>query len=165
MQNWKKIVAACFLGLSSLTAQAISPEELQALEFMKNSFSQVDINRISYISQKMAMDDEAATKFWPRYQAYLNKQIALRDHQLATLTRFATHFNKETLDAKSASNLLNESMKQERQRLTNRQQLVKEMAGTLNPQQQLRLYQLELLLDAQVRSNILTQIPLAESAN
>ena len=72
---------------------------------------------------------------------------------------------KETLDAKSASNLLNESMKQERQRLSNRQQLVKEMAGTLNPQQQLRLYQLELLLDAQVRSNILTQIPLAESAN
>lgn len=89
MQGWKKKLVAACLALSSLSACAQGADEVQALEFMKQSFSQVDINRISYISQQMALSSEVAEKFWPRYQAYLHKQIALRDTQLATLTKFA----------------------------------------------------------------------------
>jgi hypothetical protein len=158
LKNWM-VVGALALQVSVVTAA--SPDEIQALEFMKQSFSQVDINRISYISQKMALDDATAAKFWPRYQSYLHQQISLRDKQLATLTTFAAHLNGENLPAKVASKLLDDSMAQEKQRLANRQQFIRQLVGVLNPQQQLRLYQVELLLDAQVRSSILSQVPLA----
>jgi hypothetical protein len=164
MHVWKKSLLAALLALSSLSANAAASDEAQALEFMKQTFSQVDINRISYISQKMNLDDATAGKFWPRYQAYLHKQIALRDTQLATLTKFAAHLNGDSLTAKAATGLLDESMAQEKQRLLNRQQFVKALSTVLNPQQQLRLYQLELLIDVQVRSSILSQVPLAESS-
>lgn len=163
MQGWKKQLVAGLLALSSLGVSAQGADEVQALEFMKQSFSQIDINRISFISQQMALSNATAEKFWPRYQAYLHKQIALRDNQLATLTKFAGHLTRDRLDAKVSHALLNESMGHEKQRLVNRQEFVRKLAGVLNPQQQLRLYQLELLLDAQVRSSILSQIPLAEA--
>lgn len=163
MYGWKKQLFAGFLAFGALTATAAGPDEIQALEFMKHSFSQIDINRISYISQQMALDGPTSEKFWPRYQAYLHKQIALRDTQLATLTKFAGYLNRERLGAKASTSLLGESMAQEKQRLVNRQEFVRQLAGILNPQQQLRLYQLELLLDAQVRSSILSQVPLADA--
>lgn len=164
MQRWKKQMAVGLLVFSALAATAAGPDETQVLEFIKHSFSQIDINRIAYVSQQMALDDASGEKFWPRYQAYLRKQITLRDTQLATLAKFATHLNRNTLTPQASTALLNESMNQEKQRLTNRQAFVRELAGVLNPQQQLRLYQIELLLDAQVRAGILSQVPLAEDA-
>jgi hypothetical protein len=50
----------------------------------------VDIKRISRISQEMSLDIPTAEKFWPRYQEYLHRLIALRDKQLATLSSYAT---------------------------------------------------------------------------
>lgn len=162
MLIWKKRVVVVLLFLFPMIAVGQSVEEIQALEFMKQSFSQIDINRISYISQKMDLNGTGAAKFWPRYQSYLHKQIELRDAQLKTLTKFAGHLNRESLDENSAGRLLKESMAQEDKRLKNRQDFIRSLAGILSAQQKLRLYQLELLLDAQVRSGVLAQIPLAD---
>jgi Spy/CpxP family protein refolding chaperone len=163
MRIWSKFIFAVALSLQALTVVAAGADEIKTLEFMKQTFSEVDIKRISYISHQMALDETTAAKFWPRYQDYLHKQISLRDKQLATLAAFTSHLNQDDLPAKAASKLLSESMAQEKIRLDNRQQFIRQLSGVLNPQQKLRLYQLELLLDAQVRSRILSQIPLATS--
>lgn len=162
MLIWKHRDVVAILLFSPMIAFGKGVEEVQALELMKRSFSQIDINRISYISQKMDLNGTGAAKFWPRYQSYLHKQIELRDVQLKTLTKFAGHLNRESLDENSAGRLLKESMAQEDKRLKNRQDFIRSLAGILSAQQKLRLYQLELLLDAQVRSGVLAQIPLAD---
>jgi hypothetical protein len=154
---------AGLFALVSWPALGAGPDEARAMAFLQDSFSQVDINRIGVISQKMALDAATSQKFWPRYQAYLHQQIALRDTQLATLRTFAEHLNRERLNGATATQLLDEGMRQEQQRLVNRQQFVQSLSGILSPPQQLRLYQLELLLDAQVRNSILSQVPLAEA--
>jgi len=127
-----------------------------------DAFSEVDIIRISRISREMSLDEKTAHQFWPRYQDYLHRQIALRDKQLATLTSYASHQNKRSLDQAIAADMLRTSMANEEKRLVNGQNLIKNLKGTLTPTQQMRLYQIELLIDAQIRAGLLTQIPLVE---
>ncbi|WP_295002332.1 hypothetical protein [uncultured Dechloromonas sp.] len=153
---------AVVLFLGQAIAYAAPANEQETLDFLKNSFSQVDINRISRISQEMSLEPDVAAKFWPRYQEYLHRQIALRDQQLATLTVYANLLNRKKLDGKAAKDLLRESLAQEERRVASRKQLITRISDTLTPMQQIRLYQIELLLDAQIRSGLLAQVPLAE---
>lgn len=155
------LLTTSLLAISSYS-HATSAEELAALDYLKASFSEVDINRISRISREMSLDEKTARLFWPRYQEYLHRQITLRDEQLATLAAYAALLNKSSLDQASASEMLRTSMGDEKKRLANRQNLIKGLKGILKPTQQVRLYQIELLIDAQIRTGLLTQIPLVE---
>lgn len=155
------LLTASLLAISPCS-HAISSEEQAALDYLKASFSEVDINRISRISREMSLDEKTAQQFWPRYQDYLHRQIALRDKQLATLTAYASRQNKGSQDQATAATMLRVSMADEEKRLVNRQNLIKDLKDTLNSTQQVRLYQIELLIDAQIRAGLLTQIPLVE---
>lgn len=160
-----KVLISLLLGSALLllfpNAQAITLHEEQTLDYLKQAFGQIDVNRISRVSGEMQLDGMAASSFWPRYQKYLHRQIALRDRQLATLRKYSEHFNHQTLDDVAAAVLLRESMVQEREHQANRQRFIVEIKDILNPRQQLRLYQLELLIDAELRAALLTQVPLA----
>lgn len=162
----RRAISALLLATSllavALYSHATSSDEQAALDYLKTSFSEVDINRISRISREMSLDEKTAHQFWPRYQDYLHRQIALRDKQLATLTSYASHQNKRSLDQAIAADMLRTSMANEEKRLVNGQNLIKNLKGTLTPTQQMRLYQIELLIDAQIRAGLLTQIPLVE---
>ena len=153
------LAGALLLPLSN--AQAITLQEEQTLDYLKQSFGQVNINRIGRISAEMQLDPKTASRFWPRYQQYLHQQIALRDRQLATLMKYSEHFNRQTLDTVTAAVLLREAMGHERDRQTNRQRFIVGVKDILDPRQQLRLYQLELLIDAELRATLLAQVPLA----
>jgi len=164
-QSRRSLVALLFaagLLAVSLSSHAASSDEQEALDYLTISFSEVDINRISRISREMFLDEKAAHQFWPLYQDYLHRQIALRDKQLATLTTYASHLSNGRLDQATASDMLRTSMANEEKRLRNRQNLIKGLKGNLSPIQQMRLYQIELLIDAQIRAGLLTQIPLVE---
>jgi hypothetical protein len=155
------LLLAGFLLLPLSNTQAISLHEEETLDYLKNALGQIDVNRISLVSGEMQLEGKAASSFWPRYQKYLHRQIALRDRQLVTLKNYSGHFIHQTLDDVAAAGLLKESMLQERERQANRQRFIVEIKDILNPRQQLRLYQLELLIDAELRTALLTQVPLA----
>ena len=82
MNSLKSIILSITLLFSISNSHATSQQEQETLSYLKNSFSQVDIKRISRISQEMSLDIPTAEKFWPRYQEYLHRLIALRDKQL-----------------------------------------------------------------------------------
>lgn len=160
-----KILISLLLGSALLlllpSVQAITLHEEETLDYLKKALGQIDVNRISLVSGEMQLDGKAASSFWPRYQKYLHRQIALRDRQLVTLKNYSEHFIHQTLDDVAAAGLLRESMVQERERQANRQRFIVGIKDILNPRQQLRLYQLELLIDAELRTALLTQVPLA----
>lgn len=118
MNSLKSIILSITLLFSISNSHATSQQEQETLSYLKNSFSQVDIKRISRISQEMSLDIPTAEKFWPRYQEYLHRLIALRDKQLATLSSYASHVNDKKLDIKVAKTLLKESLAQEELRVT-----------------------------------------------
>jgi hypothetical protein len=158
----KSLFMACALMCGAPLAAAGDARAEPALDDVRRSFAEIDQNRIDHISREMALPLPVARKFWPAYNSYLRNRIALRDKQLAALVDYAGALNADTLDDATANRLLNDSMADETLRIGNRQQFIRSLGEFLAPQQQMRLYQIEVLLDAQVRAGLLQQIPLAE---
>lgn len=162
MKCIKTLLVACALTCGSPLIRANDDPAEPTLDDVRRSFATVDNNRIDHISREMALSLPVARKFWPAYNTYLRNQNVLRDRQLAALVDYAGALNANTLDTPTTVRLLNESMANETLRVSNRQQFIQGLGEFLNPVQQLRLYQIEVTLDAQVSAALLQQIPLAE---
>lgn len=158
----KPLLTACALMCCAPLALSDDTRAEPTLDDVRRSFSEVDRNRIDHISREMALSLPVARKFWPAYNTYLRNRTALRDRQLAALVDYAGALNADRLDDATANRLLSDSMADETLRISNRQQFIRSLGEFLAPQQQMRLYQIEVLLDAQVRAGLLQQIPLAE---
>lgn len=158
----KALLMTCALMCCAPLAVADDAGSEPTLDDVRRSFAEVDRSRIDHISRELALPLPVARKFWPAYNTYLRNRIALRDRQLAALVDYADALNADTLDDATATRLLNDGMAAETLRIGNRQQFIRSLGEFLAPQQQMRLYQIELLLDAQVRAGLLQQIPLAE---
>lgn len=156
------VLTAVLLGSSPCLATTQSPEEVDTLNRMKQEFTNIDINRIGVISQQLQLTDPEAKQFWPEYQNHLHRKIQLRDQQLKILATYTEKLNAGSLDPRDASALLALSMLYERDQIDNRKSLILGLGKVLGPTQQLRLYQLELLLDTEIRQGLLRQIPLAK---
>lgn len=156
------VLTSALLGSAPCLANPPSPEEVDTLNRMKQEFTNIDINRIGVISQQLQLTDQEAKQFWPLYQNHLHRKIQLRDQQLQTLATYTEKLNAGSLDPRDATALLAFSMLYERDQIDNRKSLILGLGKVLGPTQQLRLYQLELLLDTEIRQGLLRQIPLAK---
>ena len=151
-------------GVLALAPVALAGEGLErgTLEQIRRDFSKVDMGRIAHVSERMDLSDPANLAFRPAYQDYLRNLVRLRDRQLEVLVEYAENLNAESLDDARAARSLAESMRLDRERMVARDRFIEGLTHSLNPRQQLRLYQLELILDAQIRTELMSQIPLAE---
>lgn len=150
------------VGLLMGIAHAADTAQEKALENLKAQFEQIDANRIDHIGRSMVLEPKVSEHFWSLHNGYMHKQMALRDKQLALLTRYADIHNRKAMDDALANAMLKDSMRYEAQHVRNRQDFMREIAKVLTPTQRLRFYQLDLLLDTRLRSGMLAQIPVAE---
>ena len=152
------------LGLALFVEGAHASDNTQekALENLKAQFELIDANRIDHIGRSMMLEPKVSERFWQLHHVYMQKQMALRDKQLALLTRYADIHNRKAMDDALAKDMLKESMRYEAQHVRNRQDFMRDIAKVLTPTQRLRFYQLDLLLDTRLRSGMLAQIPVTE---
>ena len=136
--------------------------ERATLEQIRRDFSQVDMDRLAYVNQRMGLSGQAANDFQIAYQDYLQNQARLRERQLVLLLEHHKDLNNGNLTDSRASVSLAESLRLDRERLKTRERLVIDLDRSLSPQQRLRLYQLELAFDNEARAELLPQIPLAK---
>jgi len=146
----------------ALGAQAGTPEEDATLGLIREQFQDVDLRRVIEVSGSMKLDEQSAKRFWPIYRAYLVEIIALRDRQLATLAEYASQLNAGWIDDPTARASLARSLALEQARVDARQHMIRKAGEVITPIQALRLYQLELAMDASMRSRLLEQIPPAK---
>lgn len=136
--------------------------ERATLEQIRRDFSQVDMDRLAFVNQRMDLSGQAASDFQIAYQDYLQNLVRLRERQLVLLLEHNKDLNNGNLTASRASVSLAESLRLDRERLKTRERLVIDLDRSLSPQQRLRLYQLELAFDTEARAELLPQIPLAK---
>ena len=132
------------------------------LEQLRRDFSQVDMDRLAYMNQRMDLSGQAANDFHISYRDYLQNLARLRDRQLVLLLEHNKDLKSGNLTDSRASISLAESLRLDRERLKSRERLVIDLDRSLSPQQRLRLYQLELAFDTETRAELLPQIPLAK---
>lgn len=158
-----RAVAAIVLcaGLA-LGAHAATTEEDAAIGLIREQFKDVDLQRVIEVSGKMKLDEHRAKRFWPIYQSYLLEIVVMRDRQLGNLGEFARQLNAGWIDDPTALASLARSLELEQARLEARQRMIRRAGEVLSPTQALRLYQIELTMDAALRKRLLEQIPPAQ---
>ena len=143
-------------------AQAGTPEEDATLGLIREEFQDVDLRRVIEVSASMKLDEQGAKRFWPIYRAYLAEIVALRDRQLDTLAEYARQLDAGWIDDPTARTSLARSLALEQARVDARHHMIRKAGEVITPIQTLRLYQLELAMDASIGSRVLQQIPLAK---
>jgi hypothetical protein len=158
-----RAVAAIVLyaGLA-LGAHAATTEEDAAIGLIREQFKDVDLQRVIEVSSKMKLDEHSAKRFWPIYQSYLLDIVVMRDRQLGNLGEFARQLNAGWIDDPTARASLARSLELEQAKLDARQRMIRKAGEVLSPTQTLRLYQIELAMDAAIRSRLLEQVPPAQ---
>ena len=143
-------------------AHAATPEEDAAIGLIREQFKDVDLRRVIEVSGKMKLDERSAKRFWPIYQSYLMDIVVMRDRQLDNLGEYARRLNAGWIDDPTARASLKRSLELEQAKLDARQRMIRKAGEVLSPTQTLRLYQIELAMDAAIRSRLLEQVPPAQ---
>ncbi|ACR01320.1 hypothetical protein [Thauera aminoaromatica] len=146
----------------ALGAHAGTPEEDATLGLIREQFQDVDLRRVIEVSASMKLDEQGAKRFWPIYRAYLAEIVALRDRQIDTLAEYARQLDAGWIDDPTARTSLARSLALEQARVDARHHMIRKAGEVITPIQTLRLYQLELAMDASIGSRVLQQIPLAK---
>jgi len=155
-------VALCAALALGAPAHAVTPEEDAAMSLIREQFKDVDLRRVIEVSGKMKLDERSAKRFWPIYQSYLMDIVVMRDRQLDNLGEYARQLNAGWIDDPTARASLARSLELEQAKLDARQRMIRKAGEVLSPTQALRLYQIELAMDAALRSRLLEQIPPAQ---
>ena len=161
---FRRLVAAALFAAVALgtPVHAATPEEDAAIGLIREQFKDVDLRRVIEVSGKMKLDERSAKRFCPIYQYYLMDIVVMRDRQLDNLAEYARQLNAGWIDDPTARASLARSLELEQAKLDARQRMIRKAGEVLSPTQTLRLYQIELAMDAAIRSRLLEQIPRAQ---
>ena len=105
--------------------------------FSQNQFSekkeQIKALKVGFITNELSLTSEEATRFWPIYNAYDDKQFELRHQKMKS---FMDKMDKDALDKmseKEATNLLTQIENNEEDLYINRKKFIASIKGVLSP--------------------------------
>ena len=117
-------------------------------------------NRKALVATNLELTDDEAAKFWPVYDKYQGEMAAIGDRFATLLQDYAAKFTSASDD--EAMKLVNDYIGLENDRVTVRRNYVPEFAKTLPGRKVARLYQIENKMDALIRYDLASTIPVIE---
>ncbi len=116
----------------------------------------VKTQKVSIISQLMALTPEQAGKFWPIYEAYDKDLTKLGDEKYAGIKKFAANYG--SMNDQVASELAAKMLDLEARRTELKKNAVQRMSQALSPKVAGRFLQIEnqllMILDLQIASSL-----------
>jgi Spy/CpxP family protein refolding chaperone len=119
-------------------------------------------NRKALIAVNLDLTKEQAAAFWPVYDRYAKQMSAIGDRMLATIQDYVTHFTD--LSDEKALQLVRDYVGAEAERDKVRAAFIDEFAKVLPGRTVARFYQLENKVDAVLRYDLASTIPVVETA-
>ena len=104
-------------------------------------------------------DDEAA-KFWPIYDRYQKEIVAVGDRGLAVIKDYMDNYTN--LPDEKAKKLVEDYLTAEADRVQVRRTFIPEFAAVLPGRKLARLYQIENKMDAVIRYDLASTIPVVD---
>ena len=155
-------VAAGLAALVVLPAQAqqTMPTEQQVNEAVALTRAGMAADRKQIIAANMEMTGDEAAKFWPVYDEYQKAMMKASDRKVAAIVKYAK--NQATLTDAMASELVQEAMKSDLERIQTRQTWAPKFAAVLPGKKVARFFQLENKIDALVNVSMAQDIPLVK---
>lgn len=122
--------------------------------------SAVRANRKALVGANLNLTDEEAGKFWPIYDRYQQELVTVSDRGLAVIKDYIASF-KDISDDK-AKQLVGDYLTAEADRVEVRRKYIPEFAAALPGRKLARLYQIENKMDAVIRYDLASTIPVID---
>jgi len=122
--------------------------------------SAIRANRKALVAASLALSDEDATKFWPIYDRYQKEINAVGDRWAGLVQEYTTAFPDIPND--KALKLVEDYLAIEADRVRVRRAYVPEFSAVLPGSTVARLYQIENKIDAVIRYDLASTIPVIE---
>lgn len=140
-------------------AGTLSPEATQALATAR---SELRADRELLLTANLALTPEQSDKFWPLYREYVGKRTSLGDERIAIILAFAEAY--PTVGDATAKELIDRSVKLERNTTDLTVSYVKKFAKVLPAQTLMRFLQIERRVDLLIDLQLAAIVPIVEPA-
>ena len=149
------------LGLSAAAVRAAQPLSGEAgkanLDVMLDSLR---ANRKAMVAVNLGLSDDEAAKFWPIYDRYQKELNAIGDRLVHVIQDYSANFRDLSND--KAMKLVEDYLGAEADRVKVRRSYLDEFAKAIPGRTVARFYQLENKMDAVIRYDLASTIPVVE---
>jgi hypothetical protein len=122
--------------------------------------SAIRSNRKALVAANLQLTDAEAGKFWPVYERYQKAREANSNRLVAVLQDYSANFT--TLSDEKAMKLMDEYLSIEAERVKLKRDFVPDFAKALPGRKLARFYQIENKMDAVIRYDLASTIPVIE---
>jgi predicted RNase H-like nuclease (RuvC/YqgF family) len=154
MASLRHALACALFSLLAIPAVAQDPSLVQV------ALTAASMERKAVVADRMQLSEEESREFWEIYNEYLQKHEKLNQELAGLLQTLAREF--ETLDDRTAKDLLKDYHEFRKDRLDLRWRTVKKLQKTLSAKRAARLYQIENKLDTLADMELVKGVPLVE---
>jgi hypothetical protein len=162
MNRFPALALILTLNTLLLAPETAAAQSMNAAAELDIAISRRVINdkRNQTLAFNMSFTQQEKEDFWPLYREYRDAMAKVGDKRLALIVDYADHYDNMS-DAK-ARQLLDESMKIQRERLKLQQRYIRKFQRILSDIKVVRLFQIENRIDAAVELKLSEGIPLME---
>ncbi|MEL6237995.1 MAG: hypothetical protein AAFQ90_05310 [Pseudomonadota bacterium] len=151
------LLAAGILATSPLVTAPAAAQSAQ--DKFEVGFQQREAQRRAQISLAMRFNDEEAARFWPIYDQYRLATKALQLRRLGLLQTLSE--NVVGMDDETAETIVKNGLAAEAEANRLKESYLKEVGSVISGARYVRLFQVEMKLDAMLMYGVTQQIPLA----
>jgi hypothetical protein len=142
-----------------LTVFIVSPmAQEKPVDNMQLVREKIKTDKKLFIAQNMNLTESEAKVFWPVYENYQKDLGKLVDKTAKLIDNYATNY--QTMTEEAAKELINGYLTIERERVTLMKSFLPKFRKVLTEKKVARYYQLENKINAVVKYELATQIPL-----
>jgi hypothetical protein len=156
---------ACFgaLALTSALSLAQTPSLQQTREANLTAYigllrKDLKTDKVSILTELMALDPGQAAKFWPVYNEYDKSLTKLADERIAFIRMYADNFS--ALSQETATKIAMGMMDVQAKRLDLQKQYFQRLSQVLSPKDAARWLQVEAQIEKLVDLQILSSLPI-----
>jgi hypothetical protein len=134
------------------------PAAAQAEPDTAATIAVIQLEKQAIVEQTMEITSTQAGKFWPLYLEYENARRGISDRMAKLIDGYLAQYDRLTNDY--AETVLADYLAIEQDRLKLKKQYIKKFRKILTARQTARFFQLENKLEAMIRAELATEIPL-----
>jgi hypothetical protein len=155
------VVVALVVGLGAPNLHAEPPaDEAAAQASLEALVNSIRANRKAFVAVNLQLSDDEATKFWPVYDRYQKEINAVGDRLVTLIEDYVASF--ANLSDDKAMGIVRDYLAIEADRVKVKTAYVDEFAKSLPGRKLARFYQIENKMDAVIRYDLASTIPVLE---
>jgi len=155
------LAAALIVALSAAVVRAKRPQSEGAAETSLDVLlDAIRANRKALVAVNLGLTNDEATTFWPIYDRYQKEINAVSDRLVGVIQDYSDNFG--SLSNEKAMKLVDDYLTIEADRVTVKRNYLAEFAKSLPGLKLARFYQIENKMDAVIRYELASTIPVVE---